>query len=116
MLAGARILILTVPFKYLASWLRRAPETEICDDETLRQVRRAVMTAARHVPWNAVCLPQAMAAKAMLARRGYGSAFHLGAGIQPERGLMAHAWLTVNDKFVVGEGGMSGVTPLIRLG
>src|ERR1700749_2147701 len=78
-LALARLVILTVPFRYTAKWLRRAPETGRCAPDLLRAVRRAIAIAAANVPWNAVCLPQAMAGKAMLARRGWGSAFHLGA-------------------------------------
>src|SRR5947208_1752518 len=77
MLAGARLLVLTVPFRRLAPWLAGAPETSSCDLALLGRVRLAVTTAARNVPWNAVCLPQALAAKAMLARRGCGSSVHL---------------------------------------
>ncbi|HVX56206.1 MAG TPA: lasso peptide biosynthesis B2 protein, partial [Candidatus Saccharimonadales bacterium] len=78
MLAVARLCVLTVPLRVLAKWLARAPDAGIGKPELVVQVRQAVETAARNVPWNAVCLPQAMAAKAMLARRGQGSAFHLG--------------------------------------
>ena len=70
LLATARLIVLTVPFRVIARWLARAPETGACDDDLLLRVRRAVTTAARNVPWNAVCLPQAMAAKAMLAAVG----------------------------------------------
>src|SRR5580704_5629647 len=78
-LALARLIVLTVPFRLMAPWLSRAPHTGACDEALVLRVRTAVTTAARNVPWNAVCLPQAMAAKAMLARRGCGSSFHLGA-------------------------------------
>ena len=71
--------------------------------------------AARNVPWNAVCLPQAMAAKAMLARRGQGSSLHLGTAMA-EDGLAAHAWLVAGDEIVVGEDGLPDMTPLARFG
>jgi hypothetical protein len=74
------------------------------------------MKAARNVPWNAVCLPQAMGCKAMLARRGQGSALHLGAAMNDPKGLMAHAWLVAGGTVVVGEEGMGDVTPLARFG
>jgi len=117
MLGLARLMVLTVPFRYMVPWLSRCPETESCDQVLLLRVRQAVTTAARNVPWNAVCLPQAMAAKAMLARRGCGSSFHLGANPDAaQRKLSAHAWLVAGGTVVVGAGGIAGVTPLARFG
>jgi hypothetical protein len=112
----ARLLVLTLPFRWLARWLARAPAHEADDTVLLVRVRRAVTTAARNVPWNAVCLPQAMAAKAMLARRGCGSSLRLGAGFDANGKLIAHAWLVVDGIVVVGSSGMAGVTPLARFG
>jgi hypothetical protein len=116
MLGMARFIVITVPFRFIAPWLRRAPETETCDQLLLLSVRRAVTTAARNVPWNAVCLPQAMAAKAMLARRGCGSAFHLGATFDANGKLIAHAWLVAGGRVVVGAAGIPGMSPLARFG
>jgi hypothetical protein len=120
LLALARLAILLVPFRHIVPWLERSPEQEPRqagdNTETIAAVRRAVMTAARHVPWNAVCLPQAMACKAMLARRGQGSALHIGAGVKDGEGLMAHAWLVAGGEIVVGEGAIGDVTPLARFG
>ncbi len=116
MLAVARLLILTLPFRVLAHWLARAPDKDACSDALPVRVRRAVTIAARNVPWNAVCLPQAMAAKAMLARRGRGSAVHLGARLDPEGRVIAHAWLVTGDTIVVGAAGSRNVAPLARFG
>ncbi len=117
MLGLARVLVLTVPFRRWAPWLERMPETDFPGHKRLvLRVRRAVMIAARNVPWNAVCLPQAMAAKAMLARRGCGSSFHLGAGFANEGKLIAHAWLVAGGTVVVGAAGMAGVKPVARFG
>ena len=117
MLGLARFIVITVPFRLMAPWLARAPERSTCDEALVLRVRKAVTMAARNVPWNAVCLPQAMAAKAMLARRGYGSALHLGAGTDGEGKLIAsHAWLVAGGTIVVGAAGIAGVTPLARFG
>jgi hypothetical protein len=116
LLGLARFIVLTVPFRWVAPWLARAPETGTCDEALLLQVSQAVTTAARNVPWKAVCLPQAMAAKAMLARRGCGSAFHIGATIDQNGKLSAHAWLGAGGKVVVGAAGMAGMSPLARFG
>jgi len=115
-LAAARIVILTVPFRRLAGWHSRSVPLNAGDVAVIERVRRSVGTAARNVPWNAVCLPQAMAAKAMLARRGCGSTFHLGAGIDTDGNLVGHAWLAVGEIIVVGAAGASSVTPLAQFG
>jgi hypothetical protein len=109
MLGLARVLVNTVPFRRLVPWLSRVPETDVpCQPGLVLRVRRAVMTAARNVPWNAACLPRAMAAKAMLARRGCGSSFHLGAGFAGEGKLIAHAWLVARGDRGGGGGGYGG--------
>jgi hypothetical protein len=115
-LGFARLLLLTVPFGRLAPWLQRAPDAARLEPATVQAVRQAVTIAARNVPWNAVCLPQAMAAKAMLARRGHGSALHLGAGRAAAGGFMAHAWLVAGGEIVVGEAGTADMAPLARFG
>ena len=116
LLGVARLVLVTVPFARIAPWLQRAPDSPEADTVTVLDVRQAVTLAARNVPWNAVCLPQAMAAKAMLARRGQGSALHLGAGKAEAGGFMAHAWLVAGGEIVVGEAEAKAVTPLMRFG
>ncbi|MEI9991730.1 MAG: lasso peptide biosynthesis B2 protein [Rhizomicrobium sp.] len=111
----ARVLVLTRPFRALVPWLSRSPDSGSADALLIRRVRRAVTIAARNVPWNAVCLPQAMAAKAMLARRGHGSAFHLGATIENEK-VSAHAWLTTGAVVVVGAKGLPGMSHMAQFG
>lgn len=116
MLALARVLLAAIPFRVLARAFAKYPENPATDEETCRRVRRAVMLAARNVPFRAVCLPQAMAAKAMLARRGCGSAMHFGAAVEPNGKLVAHAWLVAAGKVVVGEDAITTVQPLARFG
>jgi hypothetical protein len=111
----ARLALLALPFGRIAPWLQRSPDSGAGDTATVLAVGQAVTIAARNVPWNAVCLPQAMAAKAMLARRGQGSALHLGAARAGD-GLTAHAWLVAGGEVVVGEAGIAEVAPLARFG
>jgi hypothetical protein len=61
----------------------------------------AVTTAARHVPFRAVCLPQAMAAWMMLKRRGVTSVIHFGAA-KGAAALDTHAWLDAAGIEVTG--------------
>ena len=70
-----------------------------------RKVAHIVRTVARHVPFPAVCLPQAMALQWMLRRRGVESRLILGARRKAGgMGLDFHAWLTVGGKCVIGGG------------
>ncbi len=116
MLALARLVLQTIHFRHVAPWLERAPEAQGVDEALARHISNAVTIAARNAPWNAVCLPQAMAAKAMLARRGCGSSFHLGAGLDANGKLVAHAWLEAGDIVIIGGGGMTGMKRLARFG
>lgn len=82
-----------------------------------RRIGRAVERAARLAPWSARCLPQAMAAKAMLACRGMHACLHLGAAtIKDPPGLAAHAWLTLGPMTVVGGAGRGNYAELVRFG
>jgi hypothetical protein len=65
-----------------------------------RLVGRAVERVAAHLPWHPRCLPQAIATRWMLRRRGIGCEAHLGVtGTDP---LEAHAWITVHGAVVQG--------------
>jgi hypothetical protein len=70
------------------------------------QVGWAVTRAARHAPFRAVCLPQAMAARIMLKRRGIPSVLHFGAGrtsaSSAPKQINAHAWLDAAGVEVTG--------------
>ena len=66
------------------------------------EVAWAVTRAARHVPFSAVCLPQAMAARFMLARRGVDSVLHFGAAKGRDKPLDTHAWLDAAGVEVTG--------------
>ena len=70
-----------------------------------RRVARIVRRVARHVPFPAVCLPQAMALQWMLRRRGVSSRLVFGARRKAQdSGLDFHAWLTVGGECVIGAG------------
>jgi hypothetical protein len=67
-----------------------------------KEVSWAVTRGAAHVPFKAVCLPQAMAARIMLNRRGVASAMHFGAARGKDKPLDAHAWLDAAGVKVTG--------------
>jgi hypothetical protein len=113
-LLAARARILALPFRAIAKQLGdfvppADPRVAACRararDEArvvAEEVSWAVTRAARHVPFSAVCLPQAMAAHAMLRRRGIASAVHFGAQKGASKPIDAHAWLDAAGVEVTG--------------
>ena len=78
-----------------------------------RRVARIVRRVAPHVPFPAVCLPQAMALQWMLRRRGVASRLFFGARRKAQgAGLDFHAWLTVGGECVIGAGEVETYAPL----
>ena len=109
LLAVARLLVLTIPFRRLASSLghhmcESGPET---DSAALRQahlIGQAVRSAANNTPWQSVCLPQAVAAQWMLKRRRIAATLYLGVAkdLEKPQQLAAHAWLRCGDIILTG--------------
>ena len=126
-LALASLALRVLTFRRLAPWLgpRRLPgagETggPLPTPEqrtTLLRVGAAVRRAARALPWEAVCLPRAVAAKMMLSRRQVSGTLHLGAkGAGTATGMTAHAWLSVGPVIVTGGAERPGHAELVRFG
>ncbi len=76
------------------------------DEDAIQAVRWAIRMTAPSMPFRAVCLQQAIAARAMLDRRGIASVLHLGvssaAGSPKNAALEAHAWLDAGGLWVTG--------------
>jgi hypothetical protein len=66
----------------------------------VRRVGRAVERVSRVLPWRPLCLPQAIATRAMLRRRRVACTGHLGVIESDPR--TAHAWVTVAGTVVQG--------------
>ncbi len=113
-LFAARLALIFIPFPRLARLLgtfvpptdpRAAQaETGAAPDqaELAADIGWAVTRSARYVPFKAVCLPQAMAARVMLKRRGVQSVMHFGAAKGTDKPLDAHAWLDAAGVEVTG--------------
>jgi hypothetical protein len=111
LLAVARVLVHTVKFERFATRLgshgaQSAEEESASALAVAQRVRWAVETAARNIPFEAVCLPQAIAGKLMLRRRGIASTLYLGVARDPD--LKAHAWLRAGPLIVTGAKGRLG--------
>ncbi len=82
-----------------------APSQNI-DRSTLQGLHHYITKISKHLPWGAVCLDQAIAAKWMLDRRNISSVLYFGVMKDGDvkNFLKAHAWLMVGDYCVTGDG------------
>lgn len=62
----------------------------------------AVTRTAGYLPFSSLCLAQALAARAMLRRRGIGSVLHVGVAHSRAAPFEAHAWLDAAGVEVTG--------------
>jgi len=113
-LAAARLALALLPYRIYSRWLTGDGASGAADIELIARVRRGVQIAARNLPFAAPCLPQAMAAKVMLARRGAGSSVCVGAAPADTGDLALHAWLEAGGVVVIGNLARSGMTPVAR--
>jgi Transglutaminase-like superfamily len=116
MLVMAKLAVRVVPPARLFAWANRPPRhlNRFANDET-----SWVSWAVEHVgaqPWmNALCLPRALAAHAMLRRRGIASRLCL--GVARESGAVAaHAWVEIGKEKVIGGAEAERFTRLAEFG
>lgn len=112
LLGVARLLVLTIPFRWLAVSLGKhmresAPQAKPADLQQARLIGQAIRSAANNSPWESVCLPQAVTGQWMLKRRYIVATLYLGVvkdDNKPEK-LAAHAWLRCGDLILTGAAG-----------
>jgi hypothetical protein len=118
-LISARLLLF-LPFRWLVRLIGRpqtvAESSVAIGDTTLSSpanaVRRAILRAARRLPWQSSCLVSALAAWMMLRRRRLPSLLHLGVRSADATALSAHAWLKCGEIDVIGVENAPGFTPV----
>ena len=97
MLVLARLAVRLVPPARIFAWAKRPPRRihRFAVDE-VSWISWAVESLGAR-PWmNALCLPRALAAHAMLRRRGIASRLCLGVAREGSE-LAAHAWVEIGD-------------------
>jgi hypothetical protein len=116
MLVLARLAVRFVPPARVFAWANQPP----------RRIHRFAVDEIDWISWavenlgarswmNALCLPRALAAHAMLRRRGIASRLCL--GVAREGGdLAAHAWVEVGKDKIVGGDEADGFTRLAEFG
>lgn len=100
-LGAARLATWVLPFalgRRLLVGKRRARTPSV----TREQITWAMARAQRVVP-RATCLPQALAAEALLTRGGLAADLQIGVMKTADGKLLAHAWVESDGRIVVGE-------------
>jgi hypothetical protein len=116
MLIAARLAVHFVPPARLFAWANRPPRriNRFATDEAGWIAWAVENLGAR--PWmNALCLPRALAAHAMLRRRGIASRLCLGVARDGGK-LAAHAWVEIGDDKIVGGSEAGDFTRLAAFG
>jgi len=116
MLIAARLAVRFFPPARVFAWADRPPRRRCrFATEEIHWVSWAIDTLAAR-PWtSALCLPQALAAHAMLRRRGIASRLCL--GVKRNNGVLdAHAWVEIGDDRIVGGAEAGDFTRLAAFG
>jgi len=112
-LASVRLGLRLTTFRRLRDSVGRIARPRGSPDPTPGEADRigwAVGSAARFLP-DATCLPQALAAEAILRRRGHPADLRLGV-TRDANGVEAHAWVESYGRVIVGDGELERFEPL----
>jgi len=105
-LAVGSLAIALLPFRQVGRLAARPiARLELKSQTRVREVecvRKAIIIAARRVPWRAGCFQQGLAAQFMLRRRGVPSVLYYGAALGNGNDLSAHVWVRDGGVDVVG--------------
>ena len=123
-LARARLITLLPARIYTRDFgtLNAAPDAAavVACPEVASEIGRMVATVARAMPFRALCLQQAVAARRMLRRRDVPATVYLGVSraaagrATPGRGTAAHAWVEVGSQVINGDGNLGDYAVVAR--
>jgi hypothetical protein len=116
MIVLARLALRFISPAHIFTWADRPPRriNRFATDQA-KWITWAVQTAGAK-PWiNALCLPRALAAHAMLRRRGIASRLCLGVA-RDRSDLAAHAWVEVGQQKILSDTEQARFTRLAEFG
>ena len=117
-LLAARFAIRVIPFRWLTRLFERPPRGPGIQGSARaaarQEVRRAIVRTSPRLPGRTMCFPQAVAAQAMLRRRGVGTVIFCGAASARRDGLSVHVWCKDGDIGVTGYPVGRQFTELVR--
>lgn len=115
-LALARLAVRVVSTQRLLVWARRPGHHDrFADPSWVKSISWAIDCISAKRWMRASCLPRALAARAMLQRRGIATRLCLGVA-RDDGALAAHAWLELGQEAIVGGGEAPRFSRLIEFG
>ena len=104
----SKLIVITMPFRKAAQLMGALNVEPVADITQLKPAKSArvklfVAMGAANVPWNSVCLDQALAGAFMLQRRHipYGLCIGVKRDLTEDK-LRAHAWILCGGKILIG--------------
>jgi hypothetical protein len=115
-LAAAKLAVWMIPPARVFAWASRPPRrVERFPGDEIGWVAWAVETVGAKAWMKALCLPRALAAQAMLRRRGIASKVCLGVA-RDGSSMEAHAWVEIGSRVIVGGAEAARFTRLAEFG
>ncbi len=104
----ARVLLDHRPYKWcdtlFESWTEKLRRKEAPAEGEWERVVWAIRAVGRRTLGDRPCLPEALAGRLMLQRRGYEANLTIGVRKDEKGALLAHAWLESGQHIVLGGG------------
>jgi hypothetical protein len=112
----ARLAVRLIAPARIFAWVDRpAQRTSRFSGDEVGWINWAIDTVSANSPRNDLCLPRALAAHAMLRRRGIASRLCL-AVAREQQELAGHAWVEVDDHTIIGDTGGDRFTRIAEFG
>lgn len=127
LLGAARLALAALPPRVWLGWLGQqvplgqdAAPISLQQDRCARRIGRSVRATASIMPWRADCLPQAMAAVALLRLARIPFLLTIGQDRNmptnwPQRPMHAHAWIAAGERLITGGPANPLLQPLLIL-
>jgi hypothetical protein len=115
----AKLVILFMPFKRIASWMGRLQIESTHDLRYTRMAARielAIRRASRYTLHRSKCYDQALTAKALLGQGRLPATIYFGLAKDSDNQLIAHAWVRCGNKIISGKAGFERFTVVACFG
>jgi hypothetical protein len=115
----AKLVILFMPFRRIASWMGRLnieSTHDNCFTKLSVKIEHAIRRASRYSFHESKCYDQALTAKALLGQCSLPATIYFGLAKENDNQLMAHAWVRCGERIISGKAGMERFTVVAYFG
>ncbi len=115
----AKLVILFISFKKIASWMGRLQVESAYDmqcSNVSRKIEHAIRRASNYTMHESKCYDQALTAKALLGQSGLPATIYFGLAKDSDSQLLAHAWVRCGERIISGKPDMERYTVVACFG